>query len=521
MCGGIVTASQRTIANAIFMGVLVAIAANAMLYVAKTANPLIAADDWYYLDTIVRKAAAGELSFSDLLIKRSYLDHSQPLRKLVLLFEYRYFDLDYGIGGIIGVMAAFLNLGIIWRMIRAAGIPEESRRGLLLLAFAALTAVYLSLNSAIVFSWPLLTLGYTSHIFILCFLWATWRAYLDPSTRRLCILLISSLLLDVVADDTALIMTLAAAIALMVSSWRQHRSRQAATVIAISVAAYIAYLMVRWLSGANAAGVEAAQAIAASSGVIRETPGITDLLAGLWKHAEQMPEALIVPLVASVAHRFQLRAWLGPETAQLELVIAALLVAAHGWFWWHALRGKENMVTYVATSVMLFFYGLIAGLLLARISLHGANFMWQPRYVLVFEWNIIALLLMAIGQICFLEGGRVAAASTSRGAFIGHGVLAASALLLLLLQLPLSHYSWARYKYASVSQQRSAVRMGTMAANPAMVLEECTRKPGSCRYDPKQRIEGLRFLKQNRLNLFSPSFRARNRLYPDANSLPQ
>lgn len=516
------TASQRIMANAIFMGVLVAIAANAILYVAKTANPLIAADDWYYLDTIVRKAADGELGFADLLIKRSYLDHSQPLRKLVLLFEYRYFDLDYGIGGIIGVMAAFLNLGIIWRMIRVAGILEESRRGLLLLAYAALTAVYLSLNSAIVFSWPLLTLGYSSHIFILCFLWATWRAYLDPRAWRLCMLLISCLLLDVVADDTALIMTVAAAIALLFSGWRQQRPRQAAATIAISVAAYIAYLMLRWLSGADAAGVEAAQAMAASSGVIRETPAITDLFTGLWRNAGQIPETLIVPLVASVAHRFQLRAWMGPETAQFELMIAALLVAAHGWFWWYALRGKENMVTYVATAAMLLFYGSVAGLLLARISLHGANFMWQPRYVLVFEWNIIALLLMAIGQICIMEeGARMAAATTPRGTVIGHGVLAASALLLLLLQLPLSHYSWARYKYASVSQQRSAVKMGKMAANPAMVIEECTHKPGSCRYDPKQRIEGLRFLKQNRLNVFSPSFRARNRLYPDARSLPQ
>lgn len=517
------TASQRAFANAIFVGVLAVVAGNALLYVSKAANPLIAADDWYYLDAIVRKAAAGELSFGDLFIKRSLLDHSQPLRKLVLLFQYHYFDLDYGIGGVIGVSAAFLNLGLIWRLVRPSGIPARNH-GLLLLSFAAMASVYLSLNSPIVFSWPLLTLGYTSHFFILCFLLATWSAYRDPRTWRLCGLIVFSMLLDMVADDTALIAIIASMIALLMCARRQQRWRHAAAVIAISIASYAAYLILRWLSGADAAGVAAAQAIAASGGVVPKTPGMLDLLAGLRSHAGQIPEALIAPLVASVVHRFQLRAWLGPDTAQVELTIAGLLTLAHGWFWWHALRGRENSTTYVATSLMLLFYGLVAGLLIARISQHGVVFMWQPRYVLVFEWNIIALVLMAIGQICIATPNRRAvraAPSSARGAAAGQGIVAISAALLLLLQIPLSHNSWNRYKYSSVSQQRSAMRMGKMAANPAEVLQYCARKPGSCRYGPKQRVEALMFLKQNHLNIFSPTFRARNRLYPDAASLPR
>ncbi len=518
------TASQRAFANAIFVGVLAVVAGNALLYVSKVANPLIAADDWYYLDTVVRKAAAGELGFGDLFIKRSLLDHSQPLRKLVLLFLYRYFDLDYGIGGIIGVLAAFLNLGLIWRLVRASGVPARNSHGLLLLSFAALASVYLSLNSAIVFSWPLLTLSYSSHFFILCFLWASWSAYQNPSAWRSCALLVFSLLLDMVADDTALIATMGSTIALLLYGWRQQRLRHAAVAIAISTSAYVAYLILRWLSGADAAGVVAAQAIAASSGVVRKTPGLLDLLAGLWGYAGQIPEALVVPLIASVAHRFQLRAWLGPDTAQVELTIAALLTVAHGWFWWHAFRGRENPATYVATALMLLFYGLVAGLLLARISQHGAVFMWQPRYVLVFEWNIVALVLMAIGQLCIATPNRRAvraAPRSARGEAAGQGIVAISASLLLLLQIPLSHNSWNRYKYSSVLQQRSAMRMGEMAANPAEVLQRCARKPGSCRYDPKQRVEGLMFLKQNHLNIFSPTFRARNRLYPEAALLPR
>jgi hypothetical protein len=42
----------------------------------------------------------------------------------------------------------------------------------------------------------------------------------------------------------------------------------------------------------------------------------------------------------------------------------------------------------------------------------------------------------------------------------------------------------------------------------------------ACRYDLAHRIEVMRFLQTRHLNLFSPAFRARNRLYADPAQLP-
>jgi hypothetical protein len=54
------------------------------------------------------------------------MDHAQPLRRLVLLMHYEWFGLDYAVGGLVGVLFAFANLGLLWRM--AAPGDEESRR---------------------------------------------------------------------------------------------------------------------------------------------------------------------------------------------------------------------------------------------------------------------------------------------------------------------------------------------------------------------------------------------------------
>ena len=78
----------------LFIGALAVVCANALLYAARQANPLITSDDWVYLDSFVRKAAASDLSLSDFFLKRAEMDHAQPLRRVVLLVQYRWFGLD-------------------------------------------------------------------------------------------------------------------------------------------------------------------------------------------------------------------------------------------------------------------------------------------------------------------------------------------------------------------------------------------------------------------------------------------
>jgi len=82
-------------------------------------------------------------------------------------------------------------------------------------------------------------------------------------------------------------------------------------------------------------------------------------------------------------------------------VIAIVVIAAHAWFWRSALVGRRNLASFVAVALMLVFYGLVAGILLGRVGANGMLYLWQPRYTLIYAWNIVALLLMASGAIYF------------------------------------------------------------------------------------------------------------------------
>ena len=135
-----------------FMTVMAMIGMNALLFAFKGSNPLITSDAWYFVDEMLRQIPAGTFGIDDLFAKRSGFDHSQPVKRLILLFHYHYFNLDFTIEAVISVMVAFINIVILWRISRngvTSGIAEDKR---FLLVFAALSAIYLSLNAAMIFS---------------------------------------------------------------------------------------------------------------------------------------------------------------------------------------------------------------------------------------------------------------------------------------------------------------------------------------------------------------------------------
>lgn len=509
---------HRSFVDAVFLGLLLLIGINTLLYTARAASPLIVADAWRSVDSVVSKAASGELAVSDLFAKHGRFDHSQPLRKLILLFHYRWFDLDYSIEAIIGVLAAFVNLGLFWWMLRAPRVPPASGAGampsvsqrdpaspLQWLGFSALAAVYLSLNAAVIFNWPLLTLNYTSHFFVLMFLCAAWYGYRRADAIALSGLFAAALAMDLVSDDTGLATTLAAVLTIGVHAWRERRLRAAWQATAVVLGAYVVYRgLYAWIT---------------ADVVVKLAPTYVDLggrLARVSAHAGDLLHWVSVPLVAALAHRGHLRIWFGGDTAGIEALIALLMACAHAWFWWRALRGQRNLASFAATALMLLFYGLVAATVIARISLHGSEYLWQPRYVLIYELQLIALLLMALGQIARNANGEADDARPSRMPGAGRIAFAIAAVLLLSLQVPLSLHAWRGLKDVSAYQQGMASTLGALARDPDTVPENCAPQLLICHYDAQRREEVIRFLQIRHLNVFSPEFRARNRLYPSA-----
>ena len=496
---------------ALFGALLTLIGLNALLFAVKSVNPLIASDAWHVVDTVLRQAHAGQFDIGDLFAKRGGFDHSQPLRKLILLFHYHFFDLDFSIEAVIGVVAAFLNLAVLWLMVRGRGLHAAAASPLQMLGFAALAAVYLSLNSPIVFSWSLVTLNYTTHTFLLAFFASAWWAMQGGGRGRLLMVFASALAMDVVGDDTGLIATLAVCVPIALAALTLGRRRRAIEIAAIALAAYLVYKIGYTMLVPSPAGHASRTGLA-----------IGEMLRDLGQQAGDSWKWIALPLTASVIHRSQLREWLGPDTSGVEVAIALLVVAGHAWFWWRALRGRQGLAGFVAIALMMLFYGLVAGMVLARVSVQGADYLWQPRYALIYEWNMVALLLLALDQVGIEPESRGSASLPAPAPGRRSGlVVAVVATALLLLQVPLSLTSWGSVRYLSAYQQRMALQMGELARDPAHVPATCAPALVVCRYPPAKRLQVMQFLRANRLNLFSPGFQARNRLYPDATALPQ
>ena len=496
----------RVIACSALVALLACIGVNALLYTVRACNPLVSADDWLFVDWIVRRAADGQLTVGDLFVKRGFFDHSQPLRKLILLFHYRYFDLDFGIAALIGVMTAFANLGMLWLLVRHGGEGRTRPTMLAMAAFAAMSAVYLSLNVPVLFNWSLLTLAFTSHAFILLFLVTTWWAYRDPRPWPLATLFASALAMDIVTDAVGLITTVAALLALVVFLVKDRRLSAASRASLAMLVGYVVCALIR-----ASISVEDIP----SKGFFESPLGTR--LSGLIGNGWHVFSALRIPLIASVAHRTQLAWMLGGHGAAAEIAILLALLAAHGWFWWRAWRGRHNAAAFVAVGIMLMFYGTVLAILVVRIGLANPEYLWKPRYVVSYSWNIVALLLMAISQLPRVgetAEGRLPAIPALRKA--GKGVLLLAIVALLGIQVPLSVHSWKTVDYHSVWIQRRAMWLDELASHKMKGGQPCVAGSHGC----GDLVNVSRFLRDHRLSVFSRSFRARNRLYPNAEALP-
>lgn len=468
---------------------LAAICLNALLFAVKAANPMVVADGWHFLHAIVMPYAHGELEFGDLFLKRGAMDHSQPLRKLILLLHYEWFDLDYSVEAVIGALAGIANLAIFWWLL-AGGRGDAGPRPAERLAFVALAAAYLSLNASVVFTWPLLTLNYTSHTFLLAYFGAAWWALSGPGVARPLLVALAGFVLGVVADDTGTIAAIALAMAAALHGVRAGQHARAAAVALAGIGGQAAYLVFYRLVAPPVGGGKSLGELA---------PALLERIGEWWQW-------LVVPLSASVAHRAQLEAWLGAAAAEwLPSLLAAVLLVAHLWFWWKAVAGRRNAAAFVATCQMLLFYGLLAGMLLARVSQHGSDYLWQPRYVLIYQWNLVALLLMAAAQLAPAQPGPAAAVTRSATRWTS-----VAAALVLLLQLPLSVQSWQVLPHAKRFQERQATQMRQLAASPATVPRRCVHTLVVCRHPPARRAELMGFLRDQRLSVFSPGFDGRH-----------
>ncbi|RUL65786.1 hypothetical protein EKH79_03480 [Dyella dinghuensis] len=472
---------RRQIVRLFAWAVFVLSFTNALYFVLRTTNPVISSDAWYFLDVFVRKALNGTLTFADFFVRRRGLDHAQPMFKAILWAELRYFDLDFSLEAIVGVLAAALCALMIrfFLMPKSGAGPTHAYNEL---AWASICAVIFSLNATEIWTWSLVTMEYLTLVPILVFWGVLWHAL---NHKRYVLLGGVTLWLGAVDDDSAVITVVAGLMALGILLLVDHRRRDRGVWTLLLV-------------------------VVLSMVVIRTCYMFAPLVRGIPKfplphylgllvdhlHAGDVWSWFATPLVQSMVMSSHFKMLVDASWTGMEVTIALALVAAHGWFWWKAARAPYNLPIFISVCLMLLYYGWLGGILVFRVTTYGDHYLEQGRYVLRYQLNLFALLMMMAGVCQRKDRPKLERNSIRRW------VPACGCVTLLLLQIPLSTEAWRSRPYILAYYHRAAVQLRQLAKDPEETAG-CPPDLDVCAEPLALRKQSLALLGDHHLNVFS------------------
>jgi len=495
--------SSRDLAHVTAWLVATLLFINTLYFVWRAASPVLHDDAWYFLDVFLGKAIHGDLGLADFFVKRPNLDHAQPLYKLLWLLEWRYFDLDLSIGAIAGVLAATASALVFHRVLLA---QWQGDRGDILryLTWAGICALLFSLNAdAGEWTWPLVAFSNVTNLIVLLFFLAVWRAH---QRQRHGLLALATLFLGISSDDSALIAVIAAVLALLLMQFADPVQRQRSTWKVVCVIALCTILVRIGYAWAPVVGAASPVSMTSQLGLLFERL----LDHGWWKWA-------VLPLTLPVFYRSAFPFVPADAFGVLQVILGILLLAAHAWFWWKALRSRYNRPAFVAVCLMLFFYGSLAGIILGRVSTGGNDYLEQPRYIVFYAGHLIALLLMWAGGHHPALPSNPSDRTAGRRMRLWLGVTGCVALL--IGQIPPSIHAWRMQPYLEAAYATLAARINRLALDPEH-MTDCLPGMTVCDWVPARRRQLTQLLSRSQLNVFSPQVQRRHSYLPRLSPVP-
>lgn len=456
-------------------------AVNAYSYSLTAAIPLVQSDVWYFLDGFLGRFLEYGFQFGDLFRQANAADTNLPLQKLFLFFHTRYFGMDFTLEGALATAAAIAS--VLYFTAFAARRPISRWGAAEYVLLGALALVYLSLNSTNIYTWPLAGMW-----FLPLLIAAIYLGYVSRRSPPAVGIVVASALLGLALDELAYPVFVAGCLAAL-GVGRRPGLRDASRLVGAGAAGVAIARLVYWWFNRDVTALEESTRSWA--------PFFT---VDVWK-------AISIPLIESVVDRENVAHVFGPAAAWAPTAIWTVLLLAHVGFWWTVLRtpaeaSVDHRLARFAASIMLLFYGLVAGIVMQRVPTFGFEYLHQPRYVLFYQINLVAL---ALGAYVRFGGRRV-----GPGVRIAAG---ATLVLLVVLQWQLSVLAWKHVKYLSVYVEGVARSMGTLQADPASTME-CADIMTVCNFAPAKRAELLDRLMRYRMNVFSTDFQHFHRLYP-------
>lgn len=458
--------------------------ANTWWFAYTASNPVVASDAWHFVESFVPHALDGTVGLAELYAKRDGFDHAQPLHKLFLMFNARYLGLDFTYEALAGVLAGIAGVLVMKRAIDRER-PQAARHAAYWLLLAAIAAVYLSLNSSMVFTWPLVAFGYVTTLVVLLTILIGWLAW---ERRAPWAFAIAMGLCAALTDDSGLLLAVALAAGFAWAGWHERRLRDAAVFGVLGIAMVAIYLGVYAAFDTTPRG----PAPAAGEQVAR-------ILAEL-----QGPEGwrVITPFASGIAYFGQLQGWFGDGWERVQLGLGLAMLAGHALFWWHALRRPPAAATFMAIVLMLLFYAYVAGIIYGRVPIAGLRYLNEPRYAVLYGLQLVAMLLLIAAR----------APRAADDAALPRGSVAAGtfAVALLALQAALATASWKERPYNLAYWDTMAGQTLRLGREPWRTPRACQPMLVVCEWHPARRKIVIELLQRYRLNVFSERFRARH-----------
>jgi hypothetical protein len=460
------------------------IAAETTLFAWRGSLAVASADAWGFIATFLARYYGGTLTLADFFVRRDALDHSQPLQKLLFLAYARFLDLDFTFETLTGIAFGIALVATVVAIVHADAKSAPRAKSVVALTTLGATAVVLSLNDEGVFSWSLATLSLFYPLGIALMLAFAYRSIVRDSPLTFAL---GTLVACVLLDTSAILG--AAAIAVLIGiRWRTFATAHVPLRLLAAIAAAVAVY---------GAGYALAFPHVPSSVTM---PGRLDAFAA---HASEAWKVIIVPLGAAIAAPHRIKEIYGVGAFWTWLVPSAFgMAAAHVWFWREILRREDSRLTFVAAGLMLFFYAAVAGILWARVPRYGFDYFLQSRYLVFYMLQLVAVLMLA-------------ASSAARSERAGDPFVAFAAGVVVLASAALVYgRSTALASHIEFNRTLDAKAIA-LAESPAKPPPDCpVNHLTLCGWDPRVRIATLDLMRREKLNVFSPRFRARHGLPP-------
>jgi len=462
---------------------------NVTYFLSLTANPLILSDAWYFFDVNIMKWITDGLSVSDFFVKRSIDDHAQPLNKIFLYANYKFFNLDFrweSLAGLLGLFSIiFFFTFLFFKKLNSNSVPIKN----ILMFFMALMVIT-SLNSTELYTWSLVTFSFLTLSIAFTTAWFTWRSIKKNTIVAPLLFFLFSILF--IGDTASIILWLSMATTLILVCFNKEQEFRRKTFTWLLLSGILTgsiFLIINW-TFLTAESTETAHRV---NNLI-----LTDINTYL--------EVIRIIFSSSIMH--------GIHLANFEnhkfFISWAISIPIIFFYLKHFIdlilkKTEIKNIDFLVTFILIYASLSITAILFGRISYFGIEYLNQPRYVLIYQLIPFALFI----KWAFSEK------ETVRKHRWQHMPMTLLFLIFMSIQYSISIHAYCSVPWIWRWYAGQVKVIDNYLKNPTIPTGNCTdlSKP-LCDLSIDKRNDLLKTLKTKQLNLFNTNFQHTYRLIP-------